>query len=264
MSKRIQLSNKEFLKRVDEYLPGDSAVFDTDAQGNAGSFASFEDLTGNTFYLLDSETMLAVSHAIEELAMDEANGRLLASFQNFSAFASHREKYRSMADTIDDVVVVGSGRKPRPAGRIKFISADKSAMSAFWVVLYQGRRTHALLMSRQCNEAEEIEAKRFTGFYTFDERLIARVRHDIECLLGGVETELVVFDRLQAVDQAVKHVRSVFGNEQALLEVALHKLQANDTCESACGPFLRILEQSLQRLEELKTRLPEMLASHSG
>ena len=231
-------------------------MLDTDLDGKSGACAPGE-LTGNTFYLMDAEAMLAASHAIEDLALDEANGRMLASFQDFAGFSSHRERYCQLAATVDEVIVAGTGKKPRPCKRLRFVSADGTALTSFWIVIYQGRRTQAMVLSRQTRETAGLDQRSFFGFYTFDPRLIERVRQDIDALLGGATSALIEYDRLHAIDQAARQIRAAFHCEQRVLETALHKMQFR---RDRYKPehFSAELNRSLQRLQRLTQHLPEL------
>jgi hypothetical protein len=248
-------TNSEFLRRVDEYLPADAGVIAVDASEQPEPVASADLLNGNTFYLFSADALLAASHAIEDLALDEANGTLLVVLRNFDHFTAERERYALLAAAIDGVEVVGSGRKPRQCGRIRFIPASQGVLKDFWVVLYQGRHAQALVMSRPARRSNVFENRTFVGFYTFDCRLITRVRQDIERLLRGESLELREYDRMRRIDRTIKEVRAVLRQEQTVLQTTLEKL-----------PFGRVQPRALasridsivQRLQTIKTKLPEI------
>lgn len=249
--------NSDFLSRVDEYLPTDAAVIAVDASEQSEPVASVDILSGNTFYLFSSDALLAASHAIEDLALDEANGTLLVVLQDFDNFTVERERYALLAATLDGVQVVGCGRKPRHCGRIQFITASQTALKDFWVVLYQGRHTQALVMSRQTHRTGTFEDRTFVGFYTFDARLIARVRQDIECLLQGESPCLREYDRLREIDRTVKEVRTVLQQEQLALESTLDKLQFGRLQPRVLASRI---DSIVNRLQTIKTMLPENFA----
>jgi len=247
-------TNDDFLSRVDEYLPTDASAIAVDASEQSEPVAGMDLPNGNTFYLFSADALMAASHAVEDLALDEANGTLLVVLQDFDNFTAERECYALLAATIDDVEVVGCGRKPRRCGRVRFVTAGQTALKDFWVVLYQGRHTQALVMSRQTHRANAFEDRTFVGFYTFDARLIARVRQDIERLLRGESPGLRDYDRLRRIDRTVKEVHMVLHQEQLALESALDKL-----------PFGRVqprvlasrIDSIVHRLQTIKTMLPE-------
>jgi len=163
----------------------DASVWYTDEQGKPTSCAVAGGLEENHFYLFDAEALLAASHAIEELALEEANGTLLATMQGFKHFEPHRERYWQLAATLAEVRVLAHGKQPARHGHLKFIPAIPTVLRPFWAVLYQGNRRQALLVARQTNRANLFEEKRFEGCYTFNRELIARVRRDLEQLLAG-------------------------------------------------------------------------------
>ena len=259
VSSNKPLANRDFLRRVRDYLPMDAAVWDLDGTGQSGLSTPADELTDNLFYRFDADSMAAVSHAIEDLALDEANGFLMASFQDLKNFEPHRERYWQLAATIDEVHILTSGRKPRRGGRLQFKSIDNTALTSFWTVLYQGRRAQALVLSRQVNDSEIIEEKQFVGFYTFDSRIISRTRQDLTEALAGRSATLPEFDRLSAIDQAGKQIRLEFNREKTALETALGKCQA-DGQSSRLRHFLGELDQSILRFGQLKERLAALLA----
>ena len=91
--KKKPLSNEVFLRHVRDYLPMDASVWDTDDKGKPCSCALSAGMVENRFYRFDAEAFLAASHAIEELALEEACGFLLATMQEFRHFEPHRERY---------------------------------------------------------------------------------------------------------------------------------------------------------------------------
>jgi len=253
--KRKSLSNEEFLRRVRDYLPMDAAIWNTDAAGRPVSCATADGMEENTFYVFDAEAVLAASHAIEELALDEATGSLLATFQDLKNFDPHRDRYWQLAATLDDVRVIGRGRKRASHDHLKFILTTHKALVPFWMVLYQGRRTGAMLVCRQVRAAPVFERKRFVGFYTLNGGLVARVGRDLEDILAGRGSAMREFDRLLALDQAAKQVNLRFTREQQAVEAAVRRLQT-DGGRYQSRHFAADFERSLARLRELKMKIP--------
>lgn len=251
-----QQSNLEFLRRVEDYLPADAEVRTVDHNGQPESPREVEALRGDTFYHLDCEAMLAASHAIEDLALEEGNGSFLATFRDFTTFSQARERYALLAATIDEVIIVAGGRKPRPCCRIQFIPAHDSVIRDFWTVLYQGRHTQAMLLTRQANSASLATERKYVGFYTFDARLVARVRRDIVDLLSGAVPNLREYDRMHAIDHTVKHTRAVFFRERQELETALLKLRMKRAGYQT-RHFAHDLDRILDRLQRIKSCLSE-------
>jgi hypothetical protein len=236
----------------------DASVWNTDEHGRSCSSAVAGGMLENHFYLFDAEAILATSHAIEELALEEANGTLLATMQEFKHFEPHRERYWQLAATLDDVRVLAQGRLPSRYGHLKFIATNQKALGPFWTVLYQGGRRQAMLVARQTHPAKSFDARRFEGCYTFSRELIARVRHDLEQILAGRAARLEAFERLLAIDRAAKKLAAEFTREQKAVDSALRKLQ------TAGGPypprqFEAAVQQSLNRLKQLTERLPRLV-----
>lgn len=260
VARRQTISNRDFLERVKDYLPAEAGAGKSGGPGEKCPASLAWEWMGDTFHTMDVETMVAASHAIEDLALDEANGRLLVLFQDFKYFHSHQERYQHLVQTVDEVTVLGCGKTPRPAGRVRFVNVSHTALSAFWLVMYQGRRAQVLLLSRQTNTTAVLADKRFFGFHSFAARLAARVRRDLDALLAGSATTLREYDRLWAVDQALRQVRTVFAREQSRLENALLKIKT-DGRPAGAHQFAAELDRALRRLQGLQDCWTEPSAS---
>ena len=262
MLKKKPLSNEVFLQHVRDYLPMDAAVWNTDEKGKPCSCALSGGMLENHFYLFDAEAILAGSHAIEELALEAANGFLLATMQEFKNFEPHRERYWQLAATLEEARVIGKGKRPARHGHLKFIAINHKTLESFWTVLYQGHHCQAMLMCRQANGATVFEQKRFDGFYTFNPDLIHRVRRDIEEILSGRASQMREFERLLAIDRAAKRLGAEFAREHRVVEDALRRLQiAGDRYEAR--HFAADLERSLNRLKVLTDKLPGLVGVDS-
>ena len=238
-------------------------VLETDAAGKSAGPAVLRNLSENRFYFFNAEAMSALCHATEDLALEEANGSLLAAFQQFRDFEPHRERYAQLAATIDRVDVLATGRTPRRARRIRFITDSKASCREFRMVLCEGRRHQALVFARQKNKAARFDDKQFTGFYTFDAGLISRVRRDLEDVIAGRSAALREFGRLRAIDQAAKQMNMAFSRERDALSNAVRRLQLEGDQYQA-GHFTSDLEKGLSRLHQWKTRLPDILGRVEG
>ena len=60
-------------------------------------------------HVMDPEAMLAISHAIEDIASETRKGELIATFQEFKYFLPEKKRYMSLADDLDSVRVWGCG-----------------------------------------------------------------------------------------------------------------------------------------------------------
>src|ERR1700761_9549604 len=56
-------------------------------------------------HVMDSAAMMAISHAIEDIAGEERKGELIATFQDFKNFAPYKARYMSLAEDLDAVRV---------------------------------------------------------------------------------------------------------------------------------------------------------------
>jgi hypothetical protein len=250
------LSNHDFLARVREYLPMDAAVWEIDEQGKPSGNGLFGDIAPNVFYRFDFEAFTAVAHAVEDVALDEAKGALLAAFQEFSNFAPHRERYWQLGATIDDVLVLGSGKAPRRHGHLRFQNIGQSTLREFRFVLHQGPRHQVMLVCRQSEGGRTIEERKYAGFYTLDPGLITRVREEI-LELDNSAAELKEFSRLQALDLTAKRIDADFLRQKEAVDGALRRLQVNG--EYGPDDFVSDFDKALDRLQQWRTRLPKML-----
>ncbi len=71
-------------------------------------------------HVMDPEAILAISHAIEDIAGEIRQGELIATFQDFKNFLPNKKRYMSLAEDLDAVRVWGSGEVPRNCGKIDF------------------------------------------------------------------------------------------------------------------------------------------------
>ena len=255
-------SNRELLSSVREYLPAEAVAREIDAGGKTGNRVLHRELSDNTFYQFDAETVSAIGSAIEDLALEEADGSLLACFQDFNTFEAHRERYGHLAMTIDRVEVLGGGKVPPRIPSLRFIP-DRGGCNKFWAVLYQGRQSPALLICQQANQAKLFEEKTFVGFYTFDPALIGRMRQGLLDLARGRSPALAEFARQQTIDRAVKEVKREFVREREALSQAVGRLQVDDE-RYQVGQFKSDLEKGLLRLHHWKTRMPQINARAEG
>ncbi len=246
------ISLDDFLGRVREYLP---EGYLTRRPQNGGKVAP-PPLRPNCFFQLDAEVMLAFSRAVEDVAMDDAQGRLLSSFQDFGKFQTHRERYTHISTTLDEVLVLGSGRNPAPCGQTQFISSRGTALEHFWISMYQGPRVHVLAISRQVNAAKEIPDKIFRGFFTFDARLISRLRREVFDALDGCQPAMPQFSQLLAIDEAQRQIRGGFQTELAALEAELEAMRLHPRINAR--NFASQLNGALDRLEALRHTVPAL------
>lgn len=251
-------SNQEFIGRVRECLPEENGIYETDASGNCLEPVRLSGLEENTFYLFDSDAALAFSHAVEDLALEDASGNLLAAMQNFAQFESNRERYGQLSATLEKVEVIACGKMPRRNGRMKFCRDANGLVKKFWMTLYEGKKSQAMFLGEQSNAAEVFDDKMFTGFYTFNPRIVAQTRDDMAESLAGRCPELRQFAQLHRIDRAAKHLKIEFAREKAAMDIAMGKLQGHGKKYQG-KHFLSDLNKTLERLNRLQTHLPELV-----
>ncbi|MEO7297133.1 MAG: DICT sensory domain-containing protein [Verrucomicrobiota bacterium] len=251
-----RLSNKEFLNRVREYLTAENAIHETDESSQASEIASLADLEENNFYALDSEAVIAFTHAIQDFAMEQASGRLLASMQDCTQFEGHRDCYSHLAATLDDVELICAGKLAKRVNKLNFCHDAKELLKKFWIVLYEGRSTSVMLLCEEVNNATTFESKQFCGFYTFNQRVVAQARADISESLAGECPGLKRFVHLQKVDAATKKVKIQFARETDAVDIAIKRLRKREK-NYRTQDFLDELNQALERLNALEAELRE-------
>jgi hypothetical protein len=249
-------TSQSFLPRMGEYLSGRARAWRLTMSGDLGTCFVPVQLGPDEFYGLDADAMLAITHGIEDLALEKARGRLMVSFQDLKYFDDHREQYWQLAATIEEVAVLGTGQMPRPERRIQFHSVGHTVLQHFWLVIYQAPTDHIMLMGRQLNSTEFIPEKRFLAYYTFNAPIIERTRHDIEAVLAGSSDGMPEFERMRSIDQAVRWVNEGFAREQETLAQKLEDIRSPGQSAQA---FLTQYDTSLEHLQRMKQRLANLL-----
>jgi hypothetical protein len=146
-------------------------------------------------HVMDSDSMLAISHAIEDIAGEERTGELIATFQNFENFKPHRARYMSLAEDLDAVRVWGCGKPPQKCGKVDFIVADENKLLRYWLVLFDSTDTRAVLLCKQVNKAEKFEDKKFVGFYSFNPYLVQSIRWRFNLLSCGLSRVIAHWEK---------------------------------------------------------------------
>jgi hypothetical protein len=239
----------------------DAAAWETDAEGQPHGNGIIGELHPDTFYRFNSEAVLAISHAVEDFALEEARGSLIALVQDFRHAGENRERYWQLAETLTELIVAGSGKTPRRHGRIKY-RAMRGPVQDFWIVLYEGSPGNIMLVCRQTNEAARFDDRQFLGFYTFEPAPIARVKQELDAVRQGRAPALPEFDRLQTLDHAAKRIESDFARESRALEHAIQKMQREPE-RYRVDQFASDLGKGLRRLRQWQSRLPEMMAARA-
>lgn len=146
-------------------------------------------------HLFNFEAMLAVSHAIEDLALDTGSGELLSTFQHIDNFTPQQERYRILADNLDTVRVWAEGDPPPDTRQIDFIPVFHPAVARYWIVLFNSPDIHAILFCKQANQTSESDQKIFSGFYSFNPFLVRCIHRRFSLLACGVDGVVSHFER---------------------------------------------------------------------
>ena len=260
MRSKTVLTNGSFLDRVEEYLPANATIRETDCSKEPSETLSIEVLSPNAFLCFDSDATIAFSRAIEDFAIEEGHGKFLAAFQNADQFEARHERYRQLARLLHEVQIIATGKIIRRTDNLKYCDDTKALLKKFWVVIYEGMRNRVMFLAEQSNDTASLEEKQFTGFYTFDQKVISQARTDIAELLGGHCPDLKDFQRLRQLDRAAKRLNVEFSRENKKLDLAIRKLRDDKKYQSQ--HFIEDFDKTLQRLTELKAHLPELIGGH--
>jgi len=146
-------------------------------------------------HVMDSDAMLAISHAIEDIAVEEGQGELIATFQDFENFMPHRARYMRLAEQLDAVRVWGCGKIPQRCGKVDFIQADEAKLLKYWLVLFDSEHARAVLLCKQVNKAVKFEDKKFLGFYSFNPYLVQSIRWRFNLMSCGLSRVIAHWEK---------------------------------------------------------------------
>jgi hypothetical protein len=138
-------------------------------------------------HLFNNEAMLAVSHAIEDLASEQREGELISTFQKMKNFLPQKKRYTGLSKDLDSVRVWGEGEPPKRCGRIDFIPIFRPELFKYWIVLFSSTKVKAVLICRQVNQSEVFTEKLFAGFYSFNPFLVESVRRQFNLMSCGLD-----------------------------------------------------------------------------
>jgi len=136
-------------------------------------------------HVMEPEAMLAISHAIEDIASEEGRGELIATFQDFKNFLPYKNRYIEMAERLDAVRVWGAGKEPKKCGNVDFVQVDDKLLR-YWLVLFDSENVRAVLLCKQVNRATDLADKKFLGFYSFNPYLVQSIRWRFNLMSCGL------------------------------------------------------------------------------
>jgi len=146
-------------------------------------------------HLFNNQAMLAVSHAIEDLASEIREGELISTFQHFDNFKPQKKRYLGLARDLDAVRVWGEGNPPKRCPRVDFVPVFREELKRYWVVLFSSSSVNAALVCRQVNKSDAFQKKIFAGFYTFNPFVVQSVRRQFNLMSIGLDQMVESFDR---------------------------------------------------------------------
>lgn len=137
-------------------------------------------------HLFSSAFTLAMSHAIEDIAMEAGTGELISTFQHMDHFLPEKKRYCALSKTIDKVRVWGEGERPKGCGQIDFVTPCHPKIARYWMVLFDSPHCRAVLLCKQINKATVFSDKQFVGFYSFNPYLVQSIRWRFNLLTSGL------------------------------------------------------------------------------
>ncbi|MDZ4788449.1 MAG: DICT sensory domain-containing protein [Blastochloris sp.] len=138
-------------------------------------------------HVFNNEAMLAVSHAIEDLASEQRQGELISTFQLLENFKPQKKRYVGLSKDLDAVRVWGAGQTPKGCSRIDFIPIFRPELSKYWIVLFASPKANAVLVCRQVNESDTFQKKVFAGFYSFNPFLVESIKRQFNLMSCGLD-----------------------------------------------------------------------------
>ena len=248
-----------FIASVRAYLLTDAHIRHHTAEGRPGSDAMPGALQENRFYYFDEDACQAFFHAIEDLAMEEAQGTLVALVSSFKEFEGHRERYEQIGVTLDKVAVAGFGRVPKPIHRVHLSEAPRKLAGDYRMISLHAGKVEVIFIARTAGGGSH----QHLGFFTFNPRLTARMRTALTSALKGKGSELREFERLLGVDQAAKQIEADLNRQRDAVDRAMLELrEGGDPVRT--GRVATELEKGATRLSEWKNRLSAMMAQLQG
>jgi len=167
-------------------------------------------------HLFNNKAMLAVSHAIEDMASEIREGELISTFQNFDNFQPQKKRYKGIARDLDAVRVWGEGNPPKRCPQIDFIPLFREEMKKYWVVVFNSRQQHAALVCRQVNDADTLDRKIFAGFYTFNPFVVESFRRQLNLMSVGLDSVVAEFEtQFKIPSLSLKEIRDYFEQDPA-------------------------------------------------
>jgi len=167
-------------------------------------------------HLFNNKAMLAVSHAIEDMASEIREGELISTFQNFDNFQPQKKRYKGLAKDLDAVRVWGEGTPPKRCPQIDFIPLFREDMKRYWMVVFNSPNQDAALVCRQVNDSDIFDQKIFAGFYTFNPFVAESFRRQLNLMSVGLDSVVAEFEsQFKIPTLSLKEIRDYFERDSA-------------------------------------------------
>lgn len=167
-------------------------------------------------HLFNNKAMLAVSHAIEDMASEIREGELISTFQNFDNFQPQKKRYKGLAKDLDAVRVWGEGTPPKRCPQIDFVPLFREEMKRYWVVVFNSPKQHAALICRQVNQSDKFDEKIFAGFYTFNPFVVESFRRQLNLMCVGLDSVVAEFEsQFKIPTLSLKEIQNYFERDSA-------------------------------------------------
>lgn len=176
---------------------------------------------GDITHVFNNEAMLAISHAIEDMASEVREGELISTFQKLENFGPQKKRYRGLARDLDAVRVWGSGMVPSRCPGIDFIPIFRPELERYWVVLFSSPECHAVLVCRQINTAKDFANKVFAGFYSFNPFLTESIRRHFNLMSCGLDGVVAAWEKeYRLPSMSLKEINSLLADKPEMADVA--------------------------------------------
>ena len=249
----------DFLASVRTYLFTDANIHHRTSEGRPGGHVPHPSLRENRFYYFDEDACQAFFHAIEDLAMEEARGTLVALVPSFKEFEADRERYEQIGVTLDKVAVAAAGRIPRAIHRVHLTEAPQKIAANYRMISFSTGKLEVMFIARAAGGGSQ----QFVGFFSFNPRLTQRMRTAMTAALGGGVGELPEFERLLGLDQAAKQIEADLNRQREAMDRAMRELREGGDPDRA-GQLATELETGAMRMSEWKNRVSAMMAQLQG
>lgn len=138
-------------------------------------------------HVFNNGAMLALSHSIEDLANEAKGGELIVTFQDFSNFEPRRQRYFKMARKLNSIRIWGQGMLPDDCSGVDFVPVLHPEIMRYWVVIFSGKKTNAILVGKQINTTKDIEKKYFMGFYSLNPFVVQSLKRSFSFINSGLD-----------------------------------------------------------------------------